>query len=415
MLARAWTKPGLAEGKATVRKTSGFIRTFLSRGIRSVPPPSIHHPALLLKNPAFTPGLELSARFYREAVRPLLDLRFPGLRHAAARLGRGSDVLGFDTEMSMDHDWGPRLTLFLAEEDYASQADELRRVLGDELPFEVGGYPVGLDDVGAMHAHAGRPLRHAVEVTTVTAFLRGYLGVDDPAAPTLAEWLTMPAQRLRTVAQGRVFHDTVGLEELRDRLRWYPRDVWLYLLAAQWRRIAQEEAFVGRTGSGGDELGSRVLGARLVGEMMTLAFLCEREHPPYAKWLGTAFARLACAPRLGPALAAALDAGDWREREARLSAAYVACMEMQNALALAPPVEARVGRFHGRPFQVPHADRFGEALEAAIESPEVRALPRGVGAAWQFAQSTDILDHLPRPGALAAVYTAGDRRAGDPP
>jgi len=55
--------------------------------------------------PPFIPGLELSARFYREAVRPLLDARFPGLRHAAARLGRGSDVLGFDTEMSMDHDW----------------------------------------------------------------------------------------------------------------------------------------------------------------------------------------------------------------------------------------------------------------------------------------------------------------------
>ena len=357
--------------------------------------------------PPFIPGLELSARFYREAVGPLLDARFPGLRHAAARLGRGSDVLGFDTEMSMDHDWGPRLTLFLAEDDHAAHGDLVLRALGDELPLEVGGYPVGLDEVGAMHVAAERPLRHGVEVTTVRAFLRGYLGVEDPAAPTLAEWLAMPAQRLRTVAHGRVFHDEVGLEEVRRVLGWYPRDVWLYLLASQWRRIAQEEAFVGRTGGVGDELGSRVLGARLVGEMMTLAFLCEREHPPYAKWLGTAFSRLACAPRLGPALAAALDARDWREREARLSAAYVICMEMQNALALSPPVEPRVGRFHGRPFQVPHADRFGEALEAAIESPEVRALPRGVGAVWQFAYSTDVLDYIPRPRALAAVYTTG--------
>jgi hypothetical protein len=364
-------------------------------------------PAVSEPKPPFIPGLELSALFYREAVRPLLDARFPGLRHAAARLGRGSDVLGFDTEMSMDHDWGPRLTLFLAEDDHALHADAVLRALGDELPPDVRGYPVGLDEAGAMRAVPERPLRHAVEVTTVRAYLRGYLGVEDPATPTLAEWLTIPAQRLRTVAHGRVFHDEVGVEEVRGALRWYPRDVWLYLLAAQWRRIAQEEAFVGRTGSVGDELGSRVLGARLVGEMMTLAFLCEREHPPYAKWFGMAFARLACAPRLGPALAAALDARDWREREERLSAAYVICMEMQNALALAPAVEPRVGRFHERPFLVPHADRFGEALEAAIESEEVRALPRGVGAVWQFAQSTDVLDYVPRPGALAAVYIAG--------
>ena len=65
----------------------------------------IPHPPVTEPKPPFIPGLELSARFYREAVRPLLDARFPGLRHAAARLGRGSDVLGFDTEMSMDHDW----------------------------------------------------------------------------------------------------------------------------------------------------------------------------------------------------------------------------------------------------------------------------------------------------------------------
>ena len=361
-----------------------------------------------MTRPPFIPGLELGALFYREAVRPLLDARFPGLRHAAARLGRGSDVLGFDTEMSMDHDWGPKLTLYLDERDHAEHGDAILRAFGDELPLEVHGYPVGLDEAGAMTASAGRPLRHGVEVTTVRSFFRGYLDVEAPAAPTLADWLSMPAQRLRTVAHGRVFHDDVGVEGVRAVLRWYPRDLWLYLLAAQWRRIAQEEAFVGRTGSVGDELGSRVLGARLVGEMMTLAFLCEREHPPYAKWFGTAFSRLACAPRLGPALAAVLGARGWREREERLSAAYVVCMEMQNALALAPPVEPRVGRFHERPFVVPHADRFGEALEAAIESPEVRALPRGVGAVWQFAHSTDVLDYVPRPGALAAVYAAGD-------
>ena len=44
-----------------------------------------------------------------------------------------------------------------------------------------------------------------------------------------------------------MFHDGAGeLTRTRARLAWYPRDVWLYLLACQWQRIGQEEAFPGR-------------------------------------------------------------------------------------------------------------------------------------------------------------------------
>ena len=68
---------------------------------------------------AFVPGLELSRQFYGEVVRPVLDARFPDLPHSAALLGRGSEVLGFDDEMSTDHDWKPRVLLFLREDDHA--------------------------------------------------------------------------------------------------------------------------------------------------------------------------------------------------------------------------------------------------------------------------------------------------------
>ena len=67
----------------------------------------------MTSNTHFIPGLELAGRFYREAVRPILDDAFPGLAHAAALIGSGSEVLGFDTAMSADHHWGPRAMLFL--------------------------------------------------------------------------------------------------------------------------------------------------------------------------------------------------------------------------------------------------------------------------------------------------------------
>jgi hypothetical protein len=62
---------------------------------------------------AFIPGLELNRLFFEEVVRPLIAAQFPDLAYSAALIGYGSDVLGYDTVLSTDHEWGPRLLLFL--------------------------------------------------------------------------------------------------------------------------------------------------------------------------------------------------------------------------------------------------------------------------------------------------------------
>jgi hypothetical protein len=67
---------------------------------------------------------------------------------------------------------------------------------------------------------AGGPVRHRVRVTTVGAFLRDYLGRDPRDGMSPVDWLVVPPQRLRTVAEGRVFHDGTGeLEDARAGLR----------------------------------------------------------------------------------------------------------------------------------------------------------------------------------------------------
>src|SRR5262249_16124183 len=146
--------------------------------------------------------------------------------------------------------------------------------------------------------------------------------VDPLAELRPIDWLVMSEQHLRMLTAGRVFHDEPGeLSQARTALAYYPHDVWLYLLAAQWARIGQEEAFLGRTGEAGDEAGCRVIAGRLVRDVMRLAFLLERTYAPYSKWLGTAFARLACAQELGPHLDGTLAAADWRTREHHLAQA----------------------------------------------------------------------------------------------
>src|SRR5579862_2952451 len=91
--------------------------------------------------PDFLPGLQLCGLFYQEILRPILETEFPGLPYSAALIGSGSEVLGFDTEMSTDHDWGPRLLLFLPEEDHPRLYEALSVALSHKLPPTFRGYP----------------------------------------------------------------------------------------------------------------------------------------------------------------------------------------------------------------------------------------------------------------------------------
>jgi hypothetical protein len=313
----------------------------------------------------------------------------------------------------MDHHWGPRLWLFLDEAAFTDDlADRVSRALSDELPFEIHGFPSHFEAFNPethtvfMAPTRQRPVRHMVFVTTVRRFCLSYLRLDPFAQPpSPADWLATPEQCLRTLTTGAVHHDGTGeLARARQTLAWYPSDVWRYVLAAQWRRIAQEEAFVGRAGQVGDELGSHLVAARLVREVMHLGFLLERQYAPYSKWFGTAFSRLDCASDLTPVLLAALAARAWPERESALGAASTLVAERHNRLRLTPPLPTSVSGFHARPFSVIHADRFVEALEAAITDPAVRALPPHVGSVSQWADSTDILSYPSWYDRLRPVY-----------
>jgi hypothetical protein len=347
--------------------------------------------------PQFIPGLELSRRFYGEAVRPILDAQFPGLPHAAAHIGGGSDVLGFDTEMSTDHDWGPAIVIFLRDKD-AQLTDGIRAVMGRHLPRLFAGYAVGMtapDDHGTRHMQItpGDPVEHRVFPTTLRAFVWRQLAyaLDQPLEA--ADWLTFPAQKLREITTGAVHYDGVGeLTALRERFAWYPHDVWLYLLAAGWRRIAQEEHLMPRAGFVGEELGSALIGSRLVRDIMSLCFLIERRYTPYPKWFGSAFKQLDCASALTPALWRAQCAQTWREREASLGEAYTCLAHMHNRLGITEQLPETVASFYNRPFKVIQGDLFAEAIRAQISDPAVRQIAsrRLIGSVDQFSDSTDI-------------------------
>jgi hypothetical protein len=334
--------------------------------------------------PTFEPALELNRGFYGEAVAALLD----GVPHAAARLGFGSELLGFDTERSTDHGWGPQLQVFVD----AETVDDVRTAVDAGLPDEFRGWPVryGWDAVA---------VKHHVHVSTLERWLTRWIGFDPRAGVDTIDWLLTPQQKLLEVTRGAVFHDDSGeLTAVRNALAYYPDDVWLWLIACQWRRISQEEAFVGRTAEVGDELGSAVVAARLARDLMRLWFLFHREYAPYSKWLGSAFAQLPDNAPLGSALRDAIAARDYPSREAALVTAYEIVAAKHNALGVTAPVDPSVRLFYGRPFRVLMADRFVDACTSSLTH-----LPP-IGSVDQFADSTDVLSYTERARRLEPLF-----------
>ena len=360
--------------------------------------------------PQFTPGLTLSEAFYREAVRPLLDEHFPGLPHAAALVGWGSDVLGYDDAQSTDHFWGPRCYVFLSEPDRVRYAEEIGQMLSARLPYTFRGYSTNFEgeyegDVRRMKPRTTRPVAHQVYCESVRHFFDWYLGCDPFAETGPAEWLTFAEHKLLGVTSGRVFHDDLGeLREARRKFAYYPRDVWLCLLAAQWLKLSEEEAFVGRCGQLGDELGSAVIAARQLKNLMRLCFLVERRYAPYSKWFGTAFAQLDCAAELSPALRAALHAETWAERERHMAAAYEAVARRFNALGVAPPLAPETRSYYERPFRVLHAERFAAATLPAIADERLRDVRFGKGSINQWVDSDNRVSIVPFGRRLRALY-----------
>lgn len=336
-----------------------------------------------------TTGADLARFYFEEIVRPFMAAHFQGLPYTAGRLGPGSDVLGLDDETSRDHDWGLRLSLFVAAEAVPAVDAELERRL-----------PVSFLDMPTRFAFTGETsARHRVEVTSVPSFVHGLLGFDPRSGPSASDWLSLTGQSVLEVSAGPVFVDHVGdLSEVRRALAWYPDALWRYVLACDWARISQELPLMGRAGDVGDEIGARIIAARVAQSVMHLTYLLARRWPPYAKWFGTVFNTLPNATAVAPAVEQLLDGRNSADRQRAVTVALDALLDQQNGLGLTAVTSATVP-FWDRPhLQVDPA--VVQQLLRRVRDPEVQGLPLGRGS---IEQRTDNVDLLVDPAARRAA------------
>lgn len=220
-------------------------------------------------------GISLSAAFFHDCVLPLLRLSFsPGV-HAvsAAILGDGSEVLGYDDEISQDHNFSPRVLLFLEDESYDRFGPALRDDLRNALPASYRGTALLWSEC-----------RQALDVVPMRRFFHRYLDLHELPRTAVA-WLRCEEQRLLELTAGKVFHDPGGrLSEIRQRLHFYPPEVRLFLLRLAFTRLS-ECAGAERSIRRDDRLALHAYTAYFTLFAIKAAHLIERRYCPYHKWM----------------------------------------------------------------------------------------------------------------------------------
>lgn len=232
-------------------------------------------------------GLELSERFYKEYGEPMLRERFSHLLPliAVGLVGAGSECLGYDDDISRDHDFEAGFCIFLPDETLVDRKAEfeLERAYS-YLPKEFMGYKrAGISPVGGN--------RHGVMRTA--EFFAKKTGTPDGVL-SLGDWFFLSEQSLAEATDGKIFYDGLGeVTAIRERLSYMPNDVRLKKLAGNLLVMGQAGQYnYQRCISRGDGAAAQLAVFEFVKAALNVAFLLNRRYAPYYKWTFRALAEL---------------------------------------------------------------------------------------------------------------------------
>ena len=224
-------------------------------------------------------GLELSYRYYKEFGEPMLKDEFPRLEQliACGLCGSGSECLGYDDEVSRDHDFEPGFCIFLPGEDVVDRkaAFALERAYAS-LPRKFMGLKRAIvSPVGGQ--------RHGVIRTA--DFLADKTGTKD-GKPDHMQWLALPDDALAEAVNGEIFEDRYGeITAIREHLRHRPADVRNKKLAGSLLLMAQSGQYNYQRCLRHGETGAAQLAVvEFVKNAMAVTFLLNDAYQPYYKW-----------------------------------------------------------------------------------------------------------------------------------
>lgn len=354
-------------------------------------------------------GMELCEGFFNDCAKSIIENNFPELIYSAGLIGYGSDVLGYDDAVSTDHMWGPRFYLFLSREDI-SKKEKIFQVLSKNLPYTYKGYSVNFtlpdpNDCGVQHPEFidSGDVNPLIFIYTFEEYLTEQLGTYDLDNIKPFEWLSFSEHRLLSLISGKFFTDGLRCCEAISKIKYYPKDIKLYLIASNWEAIASEQAFVKRCGDCGDDIGSRIICARISERLMRLCFLYKSSYAPYSKWFGTAFSRLSVDKNIKETIHKALSANSLTDRENAIVEAQSLVANLHNSSKLTGFVEYHSERYFGRDIKVIFADKFVEATVKELKNTVFENVPL-IGSFSQLGGLSEFADDKKSYKSIQGLY-----------
>ncbi|MFQ8602824.1 MAG: DUF4037 domain-containing protein [Anaerovoracaceae bacterium] len=223
-------------------------------------------------------GLELSRAYFEEYGRDLIENRMSGYKQyiAAGLVGEGSECLGFDDEISQDHDFGPAFCIWVPRKIYAQAGTALQSAY-DSMPAVYRGY------TRIMSAQGGG----RIGILPLEDFYIKYTGLDHAPKDNM-EWFKIPSGFLATATDGEVFMDNLGkFSEIRSALKsFYPQDVLRKKLAAKCTLMAQSGQYnYARCMKRSDSQAAYLSCSDFVKHSMAAIYLLNESYMPYYKWI----------------------------------------------------------------------------------------------------------------------------------
>lgn len=213
---------------------------------------------------------EIVAKYTSEFIKA----KYPNLysRICLALVGVGSECLGFDDEISEDHDFSSRCQLFLDDSDYKTYKSDLKSSL-KIFCKDLESLTSNLKDIN-------------VEIMSIPNFYK-YYTLFENGPKTESEYRKVPMDLLCVATNGKVFLDNLGkFSEIRNRLlNFYPEDIRLKKIAFQLNKMAQSGQYnYSRMIKRGDTVAANIAQGEFVKHYLEFVHLLNKKYMPFYKW-----------------------------------------------------------------------------------------------------------------------------------
>lgn len=219
-------------------------------------------------------GLEICRKYYETYGKPMIDKKFKDYKQymAIGMLGFGSECLGYDDDISKDHDFGGGFCILLPLDIY-NQIGQAMQKEYDMLPNEF----MGIKRIASNHGE-GR-----VGVFEINSFFNQFI---HHLPNSLEEWLYIEESALLNCTNGMIFDDYYGqVTKIRNDLKYFPEDIRIKKIVRALAKMAQSGQYnYSRCMKRHNHVAASFALNEFIDQTLSLIYLLNKKYKPYYKW-----------------------------------------------------------------------------------------------------------------------------------